>query len=211
MEEFFGFVILAGSFAVYGGCYWGVPWALEPLDRAGKDRQGAMQFTLADILCLFVPAQLSLGVVHWVTRNAETHAKEWEWDIAIVAVMAVVWLVVVLKLSGAGIHVAWRRCVVLMVAPPMAFVGSAILNVPFWPLKLLGWHMTFAGFALLLVAAAMLGGGIFGLRRFTEAIVGLETPPQCVGESGDTTDAQENSCGSTTGNYRQRPWKNRRD
>jgi hypothetical protein len=107
MESFLAFVILVGSFAVYGGSFWGFDWALQSLDRAGKGRKCALQFSLADILCLFVPAQLALGAVHWAMRNVETHTKEWELYIAIVVFMLLIWWNLVLRLSRADIHVVW--------------------------------------------------------------------------------------------------------
>ena len=209
MEDALGFVIVGANFAIYGCCLFGFHWALIPLDCAAKERGGAMQFNLADILCLFVPTQLLLGVVYWAMRHSESHAKEWEWDIGIVVAMGVIWWYLVRMLSRADIRVVWQRCVVLMVAPLLAFAGGAILNLPGWPLHLLGAHHTVAACGLLLVTAGLLGGTVYGFGRFVDRIVGTETPPERACDIDDPSDSQPTNSGSMTRICRQRPWRKR--
>jgi hypothetical protein len=135
MEEFFAIPTPFVSIVIYGGCLIGFRWALEPLDCAAKERQCALQFNLADILCLFVPVQLSLGIGHWAIEHIATHAKEWEhfgshakeweWDIGIVVAMALVWWYLVRMLcprtyawSGSAASSSWwPRCLLLPAAP----------------------------------------------------------------------------------------------
>ena len=123
--------------------------------------------------------------------------------------MALVWWFLVRMLSRADMRVVWQRCVVLMVAPLVAFAGGTMIGQPFWPLDLLGEHHALAACGLLFVATVLLAGAIYGLGRFIQAIVGAKIPPESTAESGGTTDCQESSSGSMTRMCRQRPWRKR--
>jgi hypothetical protein len=212
MESLFVFAILIGNLALYFVAQWGFDWALKPLDRADTGRKCAWQCSLADILCLFVPAQLALGAVHWAMQDVATGMKEWVWDMLIVVFMPLIWWRLVLKLSRANIHVVRQRCVVLMVAPLVVFVGLSIsmCGPPFGPYYLADKHLGLTLLALLVVLA-LLGTAIYGLRRFTQAIVGPETLREDAGDTNSRADTAEQDPGSMKRYFRYRPWKSRRD
>ncbi len=85
-------------------------WVLGPLDRAAKNRQFPIQFGLADLLCLFVLIQLSIGFLQWMSGDVEAVVVL---DILLGVIVIVVWWKCVRTLSQAGIHGAWQRCFVL--------------------------------------------------------------------------------------------------
>ena len=59
-------------FSVFGFALWACGfWILRPLDRAAKNRRYAIQFSLADLLCLFVLVELPLGALHWAAETAK--------------------------------------------------------------------------------------------------------------------------------------------
>jgi hypothetical protein len=95
-----------------------------------------------------------------------------------------------------------------MVAPLVVFMGIAMCGPPLGVFHLPDKHPVLAVLALFLVAT-LLGSAIYGLRRFTQAIVGAEMPPERDGESGSSTDGQASSSGSMTRMDRQRPWRKR--
>ncbi len=165
---------IAGGAVLFAalGC---LNWVLRPLDRAAKNRPFAIQFSLADLLCLFVLVQLPLGVVHsvlhWVPRGGEVHVGVLVVDLVVGLLAASVWWAYVRTLSRAGIHVVWHRCVALTIALPAAFLGSiAMTLLPVLAVGLLIGRETSAGLWMLLAMVAV-GGVLYGLGRFTRAIV----------------------------------------
>jgi hypothetical protein len=183
-----GLLVDFGCAAIFCVGCWGFHWALEPLKRAGKGRQCAMQFSLADILCLFVPVQLLLGTVHSAMQHSETRLKEWEWDLLIVWLTAWIWWDLVRKLSRADIHAVWQRSVILMVAPLVFFVAFGMLyGQPMRISHLTDMHPV-VGVFVLLGTAAVLGGVIYGLRRFTRAITRAGRLPGDTDNWGEPTD-----------------------
>ena len=164
-------VLGIGAFALWAS----LQWVLGPLDRAAKNRQFPIQFGLADLLCLFVLVQLPVGIVHWVARSSEGQIVESgvvTLDCAFVVAAVVVWWNCVRTLSRAGIHVVWRRCIVLTVALPGAIVGSvAATCLPVASVAaMLEGHFSDADGWLLLAEIPVLGI-LYGLGRFTRAIV----------------------------------------
>jgi hypothetical protein len=168
-------VCLAIVGAVLFAALGSLNWVLGPLDRAAKNRQFPIQFSLADLLCLFVLVQLPLGavhsVLHWVPRGGEFHAGVLVVDLVVALLAASVWWTYVRTLSRAGIHVVWHRCVALCIALPAAFVGSvAMIVLPLVAVGLLVGRETSTGLWMLLAVVAI-GGALYGLGRFTRAIV----------------------------------------
>ena len=81
-------------------------WVLGPLDRAAKNRRFAMQFSLADLLCLFVLVQLPVGLLHWAAGGSKMEpGGVLVVDIQIAVAATVVWWKCVRTMSRAGIHV----------------------------------------------------------------------------------------------------------
>jgi hypothetical protein len=169
------FVAIGAMFALPWGCLY---WVLGPIDRAAKNRQYPPQFSLADLLSLFVLVQLPVGIVHWAVQGSESLATERESlaaeavvDVLVAGTAIVVWWKCVGTLSRAGIGVVWHRCMILAVGLPVVLAAiGALMILPCAAFVVLteqndpiGWWM--------LVAEAPVAGVLFGLSRFTRAIV----------------------------------------
>jgi hypothetical protein len=176
-----GFAVLGAVAYAIGGCLY---WVLGPLERAAKGRRFTMQFSLADLFCLFVLVQLSLGAVHWAARaNREPPMHMLVFDLIVAAVVVVVWWACLATLSPAGIDAVWHRCFVLCVALPLGLVGSfGIIVLPFAAFILLKEAHNPVGYWLFL-AEPLDGCVLYGLGRFTRVIVASaearrsESPP----------------------------------
>jgi hypothetical protein len=161
-------------FLIVGGF---VGWAcihrvVGPLNQAAKCQQLAVQFGLADLLCLFVLVQLVVGAVHWlISHFGWRPVATLVTDVILMVVTALLWLACVRLLSQAGISRVWHRCVVLAVVLPGTIAGS--IAVPGFLLASFGFLMdrelSHAGFSLF--GGALVAGVIFGLGRFTRAVV----------------------------------------
>jgi hypothetical protein len=163
-----GLALVAAMAAAVGLCY---RWVLGPLDRAANSRQYPAQFSLADLLSLFVLVQLPFGGMHWATQGGENLPVEVCFDLLISVAVAAVWWTCIRTLSRAGIHVTWHRCLVIAVTVPVTFVGSSALVVlPFAALVLLTEQHNPVGYWLLL-AEPVVGGVLYGLGRFTRFVV----------------------------------------
>jgi hypothetical protein len=179
-----GLAMLAAMASAVWGCY---RWVLGPLDRAAKSRQYPAQFSLADLLSLFVLVQLPFGVVHWAAQGGENLPAEVVVDLLVSIAVAAIWWTCVRTLSRAGIHVTWHRCVIIALVMPASFVGSvAAIILPFAALI----EQNAVSFWLLL-AEPLVIGVLYGLGRFTRYAVASaearrnEAPPAPVSpESG---------------------------
>ena len=173
LSSFIGFVaslaaIIAVGAAIFFAARSCLNWVLGPLDRAAKNRQFPIQFGLADLLCLFVLIQLSIGFMHWTLENVEAVVVL---DILLGVVVIAVWWKSVRTLSQAGIHGAWRRCFVLVVSLPGAYVSSvALIALPFVAAGCFADQQPAAA-VWLLVVEIILPFVLYGLSRFTKAIV----------------------------------------
>jgi hypothetical protein len=152
-------------------CSWAViRWVMKPLENAAEGRKVAIQFSLADVLCLFVPVQLQLGVIHWVMQFHKTETKAWETYLFITVLVVFCWWYLVRLLSRAGVEVAWHRCVVLVAILPIPLAVSMMVDVLLGRDKLIDEHRKLAVCGLLL-AVFLLGGVLYVLGRFTRTIV----------------------------------------
>ena len=143
-------------------------WVLGPLDRAAKNRQFPIQFGLADLLCLFVLIQLSIGFLQWMSGDVEAVVVL---DILLGVIVIVVWWKCVRTLSQAGIHGAWQRCFVLTLALPGAYVSSvALVVLPFFAAYSFAAQQPSTA-VWLLVVEIILPLILYGLSHFTRAIV----------------------------------------
>jgi hypothetical protein len=110
-------------------------------------------------------------VVHWAPYYGKTQAKVVFVDIVLVVSVALIWWSCVRRLSRANIHVIWQRCVILVLALPVAIVGGiatfvllARIITPFGQQNCMDrlWF---------LLAEIPVVGVIYGFGRLTRAIV----------------------------------------
>ncbi|MEN6449971.1 MAG: hypothetical protein ABFC96_05740 [Thermoguttaceae bacterium] len=168
MEPFIGVTIFIVMLVTPVAC---LRWVLGPLDRAAKDHQFPVQFSLADLLCLFVLVQLPLGGLHFALRGEKVEPGFLIADAAVIGVSAAVWWTYVRTLSRAGIHVVSHRCIALTIVLPIAFVGSiAVVALPPIGLELASGGHVSLGVALVL-AELPLFGVLYGRAKFTRSIV----------------------------------------
>ncbi len=118
-------VLLAFGFA-WLSTWLSAKWVLGPLDRAAKNRNYPIQFSLSDVLCLFVQVQLALAGPAILLRATEEKAQVVGITIAIVAVALVllVWWTGVRTLSRAGVHGTIGRITTLTVIIPFGYTFS---------------------------------------------------------------------------------------
>jgi hypothetical protein len=160
-------ITFAAPFVVFGSPLW----VLEPLDRAARNRRFPVQFSLADLLCLFALVQLPLGVAHWVIGGPSINQSVLPVDLGIVMLATTVWWSGVRTLSRAGIHATWQRCMALTLAIPVGFAGGfGLVALHVVGLIRVASEKNPAGYWLLF-AEVPLGSVIYGLGRFTRAIV----------------------------------------
>jgi hypothetical protein len=110
-----------------------VGWVLGPLDRAAKDRQYPIQFSLADFLCLFVQAQLALGGPALLFRHADRRDQSAAIIVMVfvTALSILLWWSGVRTLSRAGVHGTLARALTLTIVIPFGYVSSiAVALVP---------------------------------------------------------------------------------
>ncbi len=149
-------------------------WVLDPLDRAAKERSLRVQFTLADVFCLFIAMQLALGALYWNASNS-LYEKVLV-SVLIFVVVGYAWWNFVRMLSQAGVRVVWQRCVLMLVVLPVTAIGS--LAVGFVPFALVDLFMSGPSVfrdVCVLAAGILLPGVIYRLGRFTRAIVASAT------------------------------------
>ncbi len=158
---------------------WGCTrWVLGPLERAGRHRPFSMQFSLADLLCLFVVLQFPLGIMHWVMRGRRVDETVLAVDLAVAVVAAIVWWSGVRTLSRAGIRAPWHRCAMLTLVMPVTLVGSiAVVVLLVASASALANYENSPGYWLL-VAEVPLGGALYLLGRLTRAIVAAAEAPR---------------------------------
>ena len=146
------------------------PWMFGPLENAAANKDGPVQFTLADALCLLVLLQITLSMLHWEGRNEGVRALL-PTDVMLCVVIPIAWWSLVRMLSRAGIRATWQRCVVLAVVVPVTVIGAfAVAFVPSAILDLLGEHSNVSRDIRILSAGIVLPGVIYRLGHFTRAI-----------------------------------------
>jgi hypothetical protein len=149
-------------------------WVLGPLDRAAKTRRGTFQFSIGDLLCLFVLIQLPFGAVHWRLAGENVQQEiRLGFSLLTVGVAVVAWLAGVQLLSKAQIHVPWQRSVALAVVMPLAVFGNfALIAMPIVAMTMLEQGQTSRA-CWLLIAEVLLCCVIYGCGRFTRMIVAV--------------------------------------
>jgi hypothetical protein len=169
LDVIIGLSVLGFVVFTIGAC---LKWVIGPLDRAAKDRQYPVQYSLADLLCVFVLVQLVIGLSHWATCDSQqpTAIAILILDVVLAAVAAVVWWKFVRTLSRAGILIVWHRCVILVIILPAAVVGSiAVMFLFFVALATIQSQNIIVGIWLLLAEIPVIGIQ-YAMGRFTRRI-----------------------------------------
>jgi hypothetical protein len=165
-----GVVILCfGVPLVLGLVVWAtLNWILGPLNRAAENRQYPIQYSLADLLSLFVLVQFPIGIIHWIAHETRADgAAEVTIDVFILIVAILLWWNTARLLSRAGVHRVSRRAVVLIVIVPSLIVGPLAVFVPV--MGVMG--VMDSGNVLWLFAYVPIIGILYLLGRFTRATV----------------------------------------
>jgi hypothetical protein len=178
-----------GGFALAVFVIWrAAVWVLGPLDRAARRRSHPVQFSLADLLCLFILVDLPMGGIHCLVPNGDrTPDGVIAADVVVTLVAALVWWTGVRTLSRAGIHGTWQRSFVLAVVIPAGYAGPFIIGC--LPVFIIGLWLNDGNLPLVMkltVVEITTGGVVYSLGRITRAMVASASRP--VGESSSTGD-----------------------
>jgi len=107
--------------------WFALRWVLGPLDRAAKNKSYPVQFTLADFLCLFVEAQLTLAGPSLAFRTSQVKSWAIVTSAVLMATVLLVWWTGVRTLSRAGVHGTASRAFTLIAAIPFGFAAAIAL------------------------------------------------------------------------------------
>jgi hypothetical protein len=128
-------LICVVPFVAVSAAFAAVKWVLGPLDRAAKNRNYPIQFSLADFLCLFVQVQLVLAWPAQLFRQTPNEKTVGALAIIIAILMGLVllvWWTGVRTLSRAGVHGTLARAFTLTVSIPFGYTFSiAVPMLPF--------------------------------------------------------------------------------
>jgi len=101
-------------------------WSLGPLDRAARQREHPVQFSLVDLLSLIVLFQLPMAAIRMLGLALEQPYESmiyvfyvFGWFVSFLA-----WWTSVRTLSRAGVHNPWHRSLFVAVILPAAVVGT---------------------------------------------------------------------------------------
>jgi hypothetical protein len=170
LNDLLGIATVFGVLILFYCIMVGLGSVLKPLRNAAENRKAPIQFTLADLLSLFVPIQLQLGIYHWVMLYRKTGASSWVSDLLIVVLGVALWWFLVRQLSRAGVDVVWHRCVML-VAVPSIVSAAAVMTSPSSVIEDLLDHHPILAMLGLLLTAALSAGALYALGRFTRSII----------------------------------------
>lgn len=122
METLRGIVFLMLPFAAVAGALAIIRWISGPLERAAKARHGPVQFTIADLFCLFFLIQLPLGTVRLLARDLDA-VTVGTMDGYGLLVAGLLWWYGVQTLSRAEIRNPWHHVVLLVFVLPVSLFG----------------------------------------------------------------------------------------
>lgn len=100
-------------------------WVMRPLDRAARNVEAPVQFTLIDFLCLFFLVQMPMALIHGLFTESE-QPQRWIFDIYAWFAFGAIWLASAQRLSRAGIHRPGQRALFLMFVVPSAVFGTVL-------------------------------------------------------------------------------------
>jgi hypothetical protein len=161
-------VVVAVPFGVWT-CF---DWVLGPLERAAKGRQSAVQFNLADILCLVLLVQLCMGLSYWLRCHGSDLRENIIIDVAFIVIVAANWWHCVRTLSRAGICAIRQRCIALLFLLPVAIAGAiGVFVLPLSVLDLLWDRDHVVRDVWLLFGGVLLGGVVYVSGHITRGIV----------------------------------------
>jgi len=147
-------------------------WALGPFELASVHSKARIQFTIADILCLFAQIQVMLAILQWaVTKDLRSLL----WPVAIMSsiLMVVVWWVSVTFLSEGRVRNVWHRVAVIIIGVPLALFGSvAFSGIPVLLLYIAiarEWELLSLAPIVLVMLGLLLGGIRLAIRRIVTA------------------------------------------
>lgn len=140
-------------------------WILGPLNRAANNRQYPIQYSLADLLFLFVLVQFPIGLIRWMASATQMdRAAEVAIDIVVLIIAILLWWNTARLLSRAGVHTVWRRAVILIIAVPSLIAGPFAIFIP------LGLAMD-KGHGFMILIEIPIIGFLYWLGLFTRAAV----------------------------------------
>lgn len=131
METVGGLICFGAPVILVIAIWINVNWLLGPLNRAAGNNDCPVQFSLADLLSLFILVQFPIGLVRWVADiGGWSHAAEVMTDVMVGAVAVWLWWNTARLLSLAGIHAVSKRCFILIFVVPCLLVVPLAIFVP---------------------------------------------------------------------------------
>jgi hypothetical protein len=115
-------------------------WIFSPIDRRGESRDAPLQFSISDILCLFVILQIPLIASHFLGTNSVIEEEQRSfWMITIIAwvIAPIIWFTCARALSKADIRNGRHRLIFLGLILP--FVYYALIPFLFLTGGSIGW------------------------------------------------------------------------
>lgn len=103
---------------------------MEPVERAAQERRKPAQFTIADMLCLFLLVHASSAVAYYLSSKLPGEVKTAEYIFGW-TMWGALWWVSVRKLSRAGVTKPLHRAIFLLAIIPWLVVGS-FLQLGVW-------------------------------------------------------------------------------
>jgi hypothetical protein len=126
LETIAAIILFAAVMAFLVVVPWMLPivlrrWVLGPIDRAAERRETPPQFTLADVLALFLLTQPILGTVCWVVP--EHGGRRAAVCVLVLVVAAAFWGVSVQWLNAAGVRKNAHRVLFTAIVYPFTILG----------------------------------------------------------------------------------------
>jgi hypothetical protein len=97
-------------------------WILGPIDRAARDREVPVRFSIGDFLCLFLAVQIPLTVVYQFV-GSDGEQLFWVFTLITWIIAPVIWFACARALSRAGVASGTHRFVFLGLIMPAVYYG----------------------------------------------------------------------------------------
>ncbi|MEN6495780.1 MAG: hypothetical protein ABFD16_15980 [Thermoguttaceae bacterium] len=160
-------------------------WILAPLEPRMEGGRTGTQFTLVDLLCLFVVLEIPLA---WVGAAAAMPDDPRPWILGgfLAVYFGLVWWAGVRKLSQAGIRNPWHRGGFLVLVFPGTILGLILAVAIAVVAVALLFPPSSSGWAMLLVAIDLgLGFCLYAFGRFTRRMAAAAAAPRTGNEDAD--------------------------